>query len=316
MSNKMKGLSLDSKPFNGVGLYRNAKSSFKHHQQALVKDYQELQKEADVIRNKLDASKQRKLMLAAEVRFLRQRYNWLLKMKTLNSSQGQQLVQPLNLVNQTKNKEEQFLSRMRTTLLKLPSIPDAKLKRELSIGTEAPLHNASLFNDLKYGQIIRGGKEASHRSSTPVSARNNIGGISHWKETLVQSTFPSFDLNQKERIYRVNDVGLRNSTVAFDLNQDSDLNGKEACLPSRAPLFDLNEISTGDVDFQSNFEPSKFKEAKEDAPVAAFLNQLASWVSLLLAEPASTASSTFILAESKTLYLWAHCILGLMLVRA
>ncbi|KAL2482863.1 uncharacterized protein Fot_44307 [Forsythia ovata] len=252
----MKGLSLDSKPFNGVGLYRNAKSSFKH--QALVKDYQELQKEADVIRNKLDASKQRKLMLAAEVRFLRRRYKWLLKMKTLNSSQGQQLVQP----NQTKYKEEQFFSRMRSTLHKLPSIPDAKPKRELSIGTEAALHNASLFNDLKCGQILGGGKEASYRGSTLVSARKDIGGISRWKETLVQSTFPSFDLNQRERIYRVNDVGLRNSTVAFDLNQNSDLSGKEACLPSPAPLFDLNEISTGDEDFLSNFEPSKFK-AKE-----------------------------------------------------
>ncbi|KAL2482800.1 hypothetical protein Fot_44244 [Forsythia ovata] len=219
MSKKMKGLnSLDSKPFNGVGLYRNAESSFKH--QALVKDYQELQKEADVIRNKLDASKQRKLMLAAEVRFLRRRYKWLLKMKTLNSSQGQQLVQP----NQTKYKEEQFFSRMRSTL--------------------------------------RGGKEASYRSSALVSARNDIGGISRWKETLVQSTFPSFDLNQRERIYRVNDVGLRNSTVAFDLNQNSDLSGKEARLPSPAPLFDLNEISTGDEVFKSYFEPSKFK-AKE-----------------------------------------------------
>ncbi|KAL2557543.1 Uncharacterized protein Fot_02282 [Forsythia ovata] len=38
----MKGLSLDSKPFNDVGLYRNAKSSFKNR--ALMKDYQELQK--------------------------------------------------------------------------------------------------------------------------------------------------------------------------------------------------------------------------------------------------------------------------------
>ncbi|KAL2514992.1 Uncharacterized protein Fot_28963 [Forsythia ovata] len=39
----MKGLSLDSKPFNDVGLYRNAKSSFKNW--ALMKDYQELQKD-------------------------------------------------------------------------------------------------------------------------------------------------------------------------------------------------------------------------------------------------------------------------------
>lgn len=235
--------------------------------------------EAHVIRNKLDAAKQRKLMLAAEVwyaifallwrfpypnnlcgkcswtrsaginwthlvicRFLRRRYKWLLKTKSLNSSQEQQIEQPLNLGNQTKN-EELFFSRMGTTVRKLPSIPDTKSNGKLSIGKQSSRHSASLFNNLKREQVLHGGKEASHPISTLVSDKNNRGGIKCGKETLMQCAIPSFDLNQKERIYRANYVGLRNSTVAFDLNQDSDLSRKEACMPSRTPFFDLNEIS-------------------------------------------------------------------------
>ncbi|CAI9787422.1 unnamed protein product [Fraxinus pennsylvanica] len=255
----MKGISLDSKPFFGVGLYQNANSSFKH--QALMRDYRELQKEGDVIRNKLDAAKQRKLMLAAEVRFLRRRYKCLLKTKIFNSSQEQQIEPPLNLVNQTKNKEELFFSRMGTTLCEFSSIPDAKSNRKLSVGKQPSRRSASLFNNLKREQVLHGGKEASHPISTLDSDRNNRGGINCGKETIVQCTIPSFDLNQKEGISRANEVGLRNSTIAFDLNRDSDLSGKEACMPSRVPLFDLNEVSNGDEDFLSNFEPSKFEEA-------------------------------------------------------
>ncbi|XP_022861608.1 uncharacterized protein LOC111381985 isoform X1 [Olea europaea var. sylvestris] len=259
MFKKMKGISSYSKPFYGVGLYQNANSSFKHL--ALMQDYRELQKEAHVIRNKLDAAKQRKLMLAAEVWFLRRRYKWLLKTESLNSSQEQQIEQPLNLANQTKN-EELFCSRMGTTVRKLPSIPDTKSNGKLSIGKQSSRHSASLFNNLKREQVLHGGNEASHPISTLVSDKNNRGGIKCGKETLMQCAIPSFDLNQKERIYRANNVGLRNSTVAFDLNQDSDLSRKEACMPSRTPFFDLNEISTGDEDFQTNFKPSKFEEAK------------------------------------------------------
>ncbi|KAL9681021.1 hypothetical protein QQ045_012802 [Rhodiola kirilowii] len=55
----------------------DARAKFKHH--SLRQDYQELEKETKVARNRLRRVKDKKLTLEAEVSFLRRRYNFFLK---------------------------------------------------------------------------------------------------------------------------------------------------------------------------------------------------------------------------------------------
>ncbi|KAL2481122.1 hypothetical protein Adt_34088 [Abeliophyllum distichum] len=226
MSKKMKGVSLDSTPPYAVGMYEDAKARLRH--QSLLQDYQELQKETDGMRNKLQNAKQRKQILEAEVRFLRKKRKYLLETKFLNSSQEQH------------------------------ANPN---RRGNIIGNEAAACTALPVINIGRKQKLRGKKEASQRALTPNSDMNNRGRINIRKETVMRNMPFVIDLNEKERTCGANDTGLRNSVAAFDLNQDS--GWKEARLPSRAPIFDLNEISTGDEDFQSHYEPSKLDDARK-----------------------------------------------------
>ncbi|KAI3444032.1 hypothetical protein Pfo_000697 [Paulownia fortunei] len=265
MSKKSKGVVLDSTPPYGVGVYEDAKARLKH--QTLMQDYEELQKEADVMRSKLEAAKQRKLMLAAEVRFLRRRYKYLAKTKNMNSSQEQNLIQAPNSRKQTKIIKEQLFIRKKASQHKLPRVPEPNPKKKHYVVKQVALHNASPVTDQARKKILYGGREATRHSltliSTPVSDLNHKGKVHIGKEALAPNMTPFLDKNQKERMLGANDAALRNSSAAFDLNQDSNPNGKEAFLPSRAPIFDLNEISTGDEDFQSNIEAVKFGEVKK-----------------------------------------------------
>ncbi|KAL0345839.1 UNVERIFIED_CONTAM: hypothetical protein Sradi_4415200 [Sesamum radiatum] len=217
MPRKSKGVVLESTPPFGVGGYDDAKARMKH--QALMQEYQELQREVDFMRSKLQAGKQRKRVLTAEVRFLRRRYECFVKTKTLNSIQKEKLAQPTDLA-QSKSRKEAGHCR-------LPPVPKSKSKKKHCIG-----------------------KEVAPR-------RADIRKILAWNMT------PVLDLNQKERMHGANETALKNTIVGFDLNWDNSLCPKEASLPSRAPVFDLNEISTGEEDIQSNHEAMVSEEVKK-----------------------------------------------------
>ncbi|KAL2502455.1 uncharacterized protein Fot_36303 [Forsythia ovata] len=260
MSKKMKGVSLDSTPPYAVGMYEDAKARLRH--QSLLQDYQELQKETDGMRNKLQNAKQRKQILEAEIRFLRKKRKYLLQTKFLNLSQEQKLAPPPpHAVNHiTKKKKDKIFSRKDAVQNKIPPVPDSKHKRK-HIGKEAAACTALPVINVGRKQKLRGKKEDSLRALTPNSDVNNRGRINIRKETVMRNMPFVIDLNEKERTCGANDTGLRNSVAAFDLNQDS--GWKEARLPSRAPIFDLNEISTGDEDFQSHYEPLKLDESRK-----------------------------------------------------
>ncbi|CAI9783053.1 unnamed protein product [Fraxinus pennsylvanica] len=260
MSKKMKGVSLDSTPSYDGGVYEDTKARLKH--QSLLQDYQELQKENHGMRNNLQTAKQRKQILAAEVRFLRKRHKYLLESKCLNSLQEQQLVPPpppYAVNHSTKKKKDQMFSRKDASLNKIPQVPDSLSKRK-HIGKEAAARTALPVINIERKQKLRGKKEDSQRASTPNSDMNR-GRTNIRKEPVMRNTPLVFNLNEKERVWGANDTGPRNSVAAFDLNRYS--SGKEARLPSRAPIFDLNEISTGDEDFQSNYELLKLDDARK-----------------------------------------------------
>ncbi|KAL8040857.1 hypothetical protein ABFX02_10G127500 [Erythranthe guttata] len=234
MSKKGKVVIFDSTPsYGGV----DSKSMLRH--QNLMQDYQDLQKETDVMTNKLEAARQRKLILAAEVRFLRQRYKYLVERKNVSPPQEHIHEHAPNSLKQTKIRKKKPSIVKQVSLIDASPITDHRPRKKIS----------------SHG-VKEGTRQNSTPMFTPVSDSNHRGTIHVRKEYLAPNLIPILGRNQNERmLFGANDAVLRKSIAAFDLNQDS---GKEASLPSKAPIFDLNEISTGDEDIQqSNYETVK-----------------------------------------------------------
>ncbi|KAL0427976.1 UNVERIFIED_CONTAM: hypothetical protein Slati_2972400 [Sesamum latifolium] len=248
MPRKTKGVVLESTPPFGVGGYDDAKARMKH--QALMQEYQELQREVDFMRSKLQAGEQRKRVLTAEVWFLRRRYECLVKTKTMNSIQKEKLAQSPDLT-QSKSRKEAGHCR-------LPPVPKSKSKKKHCIGKEVTPGSTPPVSQLR-GKIE---KKAVQRSFLLVPDFSDKGRADI-RKTLARNITPVLDLSQKERMHGANETALKNTIAAFDLNWDNSLCPKEASLPSRPPVFDLNEISTGEEDIQSNHEAVISEEVKK-----------------------------------------------------
>ncbi|KAG6384282.1 hypothetical protein SASPL_155912 [Salvia splendens] len=266
MSRKSKGAVLD--PYGIEG----AKARLKF--QALMQDYHELEKvsdlegrkacfsfnaiheiEADVMRSKLDMVKDRKLMLAAEVRFLRKRHRYLVKTKDVNSPQEQNLVQTPNLLKRAKITKQQLLIGKEASQHRLPLAPEPISKKKLvALPDTFPVSD----QPRKKKTYSRKG----HGIPPPVFDLNHKGVMRISKEANIVA---ALDRNSKERIFGANDAMFRNSNSAatFDLNLETIPSEREVSLPTRAPIFDLNEISTGEEDFQGSGEANKFDDTKK-----------------------------------------------------
>lgn len=172
-----------------------------------------------------------------------------MKAKNADTSGEQNHVHARKPVKQTEiMKEQQFLIRNEASEQRLHLVPEAKPKKH-SIVKQVALSDASPINDRARKKTSYIGKEATRHSltpiSTPVSDLNYRGIIHVRKEASVLNMASILGRNQNERLLGANDAAIRRSIAAFDLNQDSDPSVKEASLPSRAPIFDLNEISVG-----------------------------------------------------------------------
>ncbi|KZV35531.1 hypothetical protein F511_21367 [Dorcoceras hygrometricum] len=213
--------------------------------------------EAVAMRSKLEEAKRRKLILAAEVRFLLGRYELLMKTKAMNSSVETKVVQSPNTLKRTKILKE-------TTAHRLAPIKEQKAKRNHNFLKEAAVRSTSTVTDRHNNKILHVGGEAAQ----PIVVIS-IPGMHHKrrkngaKDVLSQNVTPILDLNLKAGIHGSNEATMRNSSTTFDLNLDSCFSGKESSLPSRAPIFDLNEISTGDEEFQFNTDAAMFEEARK-----------------------------------------------------
>ncbi|XP_011018048.1 PREDICTED: uncharacterized protein LOC105121195 [Populus euphratica] len=196
---KMKGAAAaaDSPPPSYATMYEDPRIMFKH--QSLMQDYEELYKETEAKKRKLQMMRQKKITLMAEVRFLRRRYKYLTQNKPKKAPMERSFVQPQNLVPASKNlKKEKSYSRNNAALR--PPVPrfDLNQKGKLYIEREATLRNSTPIFDLNQKQMTHIGKEAALRKTAPIP-----------------------DLNQKERIYRGKETTVRNNTPIFDLNEIS-----------------------------------------------------------------------------------------------
>ncbi|CAK9168864.1 unnamed protein product [Ilex paraguariensis] len=283
MSKKMKGFALDSSSY---GADDDAKTRIKH--QTLMQDYQELHKESEAMRDKLETMKHRKLTLLAEVRFLRRRYKYLLENKSPNPLLERQVVQQQKSEIHRKNSMMiGIYSKKEAALQKLPPIFDpnkkgrmytgklvspqntatsfeANQKRTLQGGKETTLRNATPNFELKqHKQTLKGRKEVALHNVMPSSDSNRRKRIYRAKEAIFPTSMPAIDLKQKERIYSGNDAVPRNPAPPFDLNRkENSLSAKESS-SQRAPIFDLNQISGEEEEYENSFEPVRIEEAKK-----------------------------------------------------
>ncbi|XP_059637723.1 uncharacterized protein LOC132279710 [Cornus florida] len=237
MSKKMKGVALDP---STRGVYEDAKTRFKH--QTLMMDFQELHKEAEGMRNKLETMKHRKLTLLAEVRFLRRRHKYLLTHKSPKTRQDRVVVQPQHFETQrTNTKKDRIYSKKEATLRSLLPVFNLNQKERFFNGNESALLNPSSLSGINQKKRIYSGKEPP-----------------------LQKPNPLIDLNQKGRMYIGKEDPLIKPALIFDLNQkEKTCSGKEAAVQNRAPIFDLNQISREEEEeFHETYKPPRIEEPK------------------------------------------------------
>ncbi|XAR66746.1 hypothetical protein NMG60_11013070 [Bertholletia excelsa] len=236
----MKTVALDS---SSHGPFEDARARFKY--QTLMQDYQELHKEVQATRSKLEAMKQRKLTLLAETRFLRHRYKHLLKNKAAPPQKRGTFLQ--------KN-----IGTGKTYYIK-----------------EAKVRNAATAYNLNQKERFFTAKESVHRNSSPIfnlnpKVRTHVG-----KEAFPRNTTPVFDLNQsiihnpflnlnqKERLVSGKETTSRSPARAIDINlMEKSYLGREYAVQNHAPTFDLNRISE-EEELQENNEPLRMEEPKK-----------------------------------------------------
>nr|GMD25918.1 Serine/threonine-protein kinase irlE [Ipomoea batatas] len=257
MSKKMKRASMESPSFGG---YEDAKARMKH--QALFQEFQELQRETNGIKDKLEDAKKRKMILLAEVRFLRRRHKYLLQAKSMESQQEHKLAQHPNVEIYPKTGAKGTRPNKKDAApRKLPPLPGPKQKGRMLKET-APQDVFPPPTGAKHKrQKTHNGKEAVMRLSS-VSDANHHSRVYSGKDAGFEKPKQAIDLNQNERLFGGNSAVMMGCmTPLFDLNESSHC-GKEVSPPSRAPAFDLNVIST-EEEQRWNIDPTLPEELEK-----------------------------------------------------
>ncbi|CAI0427566.1 unnamed protein product [Linum tenue] len=222
MMMKMKGVAAaavtvgSSSPYAAAGAgYDDPRIRFKH--ESLMQDYEELLKETEAKRKRLEMMKQRKMTLMAEVSFLRRRFEYLTETQTQNPKPEQKLLpSQTTVINKSKK---------------------ARNKKTISSNHKPPA--------------------SASRQPAPKFDLNRKGRVYTVKDSVAarSSAAPSIDLNQKQQksYYVGREAAMRNSGVIPDLNEkERMLGGKDAAARNNAPFFDLNQISTEEEELQTN----------------------------------------------------------------
>lgn len=125
-------------------------------------------------------------------------------------------------------------------LNKLPSLPGPKQNGRIQVAKVAASKKiANIHVNQKHR--LGGRKDAVfHNADLELNRRSRVYS---GKEVSSQKGALAYNLNQNERLYIANNAISQSSSHTFDLNQETGHSGKGAALPTRAPVFDLNEIS-------------------------------------------------------------------------
>ncbi|KAK1399910.1 DNA ligase [Heracleum sosnowskyi] len=238
------------------GSYGDAKTMSKF--QTLSQDYQELQKEVESSRNKLENVKQRKGTLRAEVRFLRRRYRQLIESKSMTQERGKELVQQHNLEDQRKIiVKVKNPSKKEAALRGVPPVFKPNNKMRVYSGNDFPLQNTSPSNDSNHKGKHHTGKNATRFN--PTTSKLNPKGRLLYKGKEVAthpSSIPMIDLNKQEKVFNANGLAatMHTPSSVLDLNEND---AKESTDQGRAPIFDLNQRLVEEEEYQDNCEMAR-----------------------------------------------------------
>ncbi|KAE8688121.1 Detected protein of unknown function [Hibiscus syriacus] len=165
--------SLEYSPY---AMYEDQRTRFKH--QSLMQDFQDLHKETEAMRKKLQMLKERKSTLLAEVRFLKKRHKFLMQTRSSNALAERFFALPQSMVIRSK--------------------PNMKGKR--STGKEHSLRHLATE------------AEVTLRSSLPALNLNQKERLYSENEAAARSMALVFDLNQistEQEELQANDNSLR-----------------------------------------------------------------------------------------------------------
>lgn len=198
MLKKMKAVAASMNPPPDV--YMDHRSMMRH--QSLLQDYEDLNKETEAMRRKLEAVKQKKLILSAEVRFLRQRYKYLLKHPLPKPQPKQEVLKPQKLkIKEPKISKGRNYNRKESTLRPHAASKLNPKERVFNGGAvEDTLQKTSHVFDLNQNGRSLSKKDTSfHSSAAPVLDSNHKDRVQSGKEAAKKSVTPFFDLNQISR---------------------------------------------------------------------------------------------------------------------
>ncbi|KAK7291947.1 hypothetical protein RIF29_07518 [Crotalaria pallida] len=195
MKKKMKGVAVSMEPSYDV--YQDHRARLRH--QSLLQDYEDLHKETEAMRRKLQATKQKNLILSSEVRFLRQRYEYLLKNPIPKPQPKQEVPKP-----QKHKIQAPYTSRGRNynrkeTASRVHNTSPLKPKEMISNGVEVALQRTGFMFDLNQNARSLSKKDALFHGSAPVLDLNHKDKNHNGKEAAKKSIVPFFDLNQISR---------------------------------------------------------------------------------------------------------------------
>ncbi|KAK7329918.1 hypothetical protein VNO77_24100 [Canavalia gladiata] len=178
-------------------VFQDQRTRLRHR--SLLQDYEDLHKETEGIRRKVEATKQKKLMLSAEVRFLRQRYKYLLKHPIPKPQPKQEVVKPQKLKIQAPIISKGRNNNRKESTLRPSTASHLNPNGRLSNGVEVSLQKTGLMFDLNQNARSFNKKDASLHSSAPPFDLNHKDRIHSGKEATKKSVTPFFDLNQISR---------------------------------------------------------------------------------------------------------------------
>ncbi|KAE9602359.1 hypothetical protein Lalb_Chr12g0198751 [Lupinus albus] len=196
MMKKMKGVVAVSMEPSYDG-YQGQRVRLRH--QSLLQDYEDLHKETEAMRRKLQAMKQKRLVLSDEVRFLRQRYMSLLENPSPKCQTKQEVPKPQKLKIQASHASKSRNYRRNESNLRVHNTSPLKPKEMIFNGAEVALQRTGLMFDLNQNARSFSKKDAFLHSSASVLDLNHRDRNHSGEEATKKSIVPFFDLNQISR---------------------------------------------------------------------------------------------------------------------
>ncbi|WCJ30131.1 hypothetical protein M5689_011709 [Euphorbia peplus] len=153
-------------------VYEDPRIRMRH--QGLMQDFQDLYKETEAQKDKIEMMKKKKMTLLAEVRFLKQRYTYLKQNQAQKPISEPKSVQRPKLVNGSRavRKEQDHSGKNAAAQIDLNRKKKGYSEKEAAV--QMQIRNPGTIPDLNQKERVFSGKEASVRNNTPIFDLNQI----------------------------------------------------------------------------------------------------------------------------------------------